>query len=79
MSMINKVNISLGSYVATLAKFAVPLRNFARYLENFSGMKMRLALNELPVPIFPMPTTEPVKVRVINHMNETKPQRNHYG
>lgn len=79
MSTINKFNIFPRIYVAVSAKVAVLLNSFAMHFDNYSGLKIHRALYELPFFIFSAPTTEPVKVRVINHVNVTKTQRNHNG
>lgn len=79
MSTINIPRIFPRIYVAISARFAVMLNSFAKHFDNYSGLKMHPALNQLPFSIFSTPTTEPVKVRVINHANVTKTQRNHYG
>lgn len=79
MSTINILSIFPRIYVAMPVKLTVLLNNFASHFDNYSGMKMHQALYELPFSIFLPPTTEPVKVRVINHVNVTKTQRNHYG
>lgn len=79
MSTINILSVFPRIYVATSAKFALMLNSFATHFDNYSGLKMYRVSSELPFSIFLQPPTEPVKVRVINHVNVAQPQRNHYG
>lgn len=66
-------------YVATSAKYLMILNSRATHFEILLGLKMHHALCGLRFSIFPPLTTEPVKVRVINHVNMATTQRNHYG